>query len=147
MVIMGWLNTLDTTQYVNGDQPYGDYWIKVPDRPDAQHVYVKGAWALDPALNKAAASVGVNATRDTQMFAGITYAGHVYDSDERSVSNLNATITLVDGGLVLPPGFVWRTQDNVNVPMAIADLKGLAQAMLLNAYALYAASWAQKDAM
>lgn len=114
--------------------------------PSTPCLFVKGAWVADAPAAKVARNAEITKARDAQLQAGVMYAGHLFDTDQTGISNLTATIAAVDGGMALPPGFVWRSKDNVNVPMTITDLKALAQAMLYNAYVIYATSWAQKDA-
>lgn len=44
-----WLNTLDVSDSVYGDKPYGDYWIEVPIRPDFIYDWDGSKWILNPA--------------------------------------------------------------------------------------------------
>lgn len=44
---MGWI-TEQGTDYCEGDKPYGNYWVEVPTRPSALHIYVNNVWVLDP---------------------------------------------------------------------------------------------------
>lgn len=94
-----------------------------------------------------AATLAVNAQRDAKIFGGVAYMGHVFDTDSRSVMNLTGTLAAVtSGALTLPQPFYWRSRDNVNVEMTLADLKGLAAAMVATGYQAYLESWAAKDA-
>ena len=86
----------------------------------------------------------VNQMRDAKMALGVTYNGQVYDSDAIAALNLTSVLTLVLSGAPLPPGFTWRSKNNSNVPMTVADLRGLAGALFQRGQAVYAASWAHK---
>jgi hypothetical protein len=93
---------------------------------------------------RAAALARVNDIREVKIVLGVPYAGHVYDSDQRSRDNLSATVAAVAAGVPLPDGFSWRTADNVDVPMSPAELVGLAGTMLGYVNMCYARSWALK---
>lgn len=86
----------------------------------------------------------VNQLRDIKMAAGVLFAGELYDSDAIAALNLTSTLTLVLSGTPLPTGFTWRAKNNTNVPMTVADLKGLAVALFQRGQAVYAASWTHK---
>lgn len=86
----------------------------------------------------------VNQIRDIKMALGVTYNGNVYDSDAIAALNLTATLALVLSGATLPPGFTWRTKNNMNIAMTPAELRGLAGALFQRGQAVYAASWTHK---
>lgn len=54
---MTWINTLDPSDVIEGDKPYGDYWVQAPERPgpyhtpklDADGVFVEWVAAPDAA--------------------------------------------------------------------------------------------------
>lgn len=128
-----------------------------PDRSDVDWIgyeaYVLGggvpiakATPTPPPLSdiRALKKSQVNQLRDIKMALGVTYGGQVYDSDAIAALNLTSTLTLVLSGTPLPTGFTWRAKNNTNVPMTLADLKGLAVALFQRGQAVYAASWMHK---
>ena len=86
----------------------------------------------------------VNVKRAEKLKAGFTFAGNRFDSDERSLLNLTATVSAVNAGIPLPDGFTWRTSDNVDVPCDAQFLVGLAGTALQYQSACHARSWALK---
>ena len=66
--------------------------------------------------------------------AGVT---KIYQADADSQSSLkDALIGFTPAGAT-PSGFYWRSLDNTNVPFTLADLQGLAQAMLGQGWAAF----------
>ena len=66
--------------------------------------------------------------------AGVT---KIYQADADSQSSLqDALIGFTPSGAT-PSGFYWRSLDNTNVPFTLADLQGLAQAMLGQRWAAF----------
>lgn len=76
--------------------------------------------------------------------AGFEFAGHRYDSDLISRTNIIGTATGVQAGIALPEGFTWRTSDNQNVPMDGAGVIALGAALLQHVNQQYAVSWQLK---
>lgn len=89
----------------------------------------------------------IDRARDAAIEAGVTFDGHLYDSDQRSRDNLTGAVAAFSAGVPVPEGFTWRTADNQNVPMTLESLRGLAAAMLAHVDAQYRAAWAAKDAL
>jgi hypothetical protein len=88
-----------------------------------------------------------NEISDCRMFvfyAGFWWDGHAYELNAQSQSNIIATVAFIMTGVPLPPGFTWRTADDVSVPHTGQSFL----MMYLNAIAwinmLYAISWEQK---
>ena len=66
--------------------------------------------------------------------AGVT---KIYQADTDSQSSLkDALIGFTPAGAT-PSGFYWRSLDNTNVPFTLADLQGLAQAMISQGWAAF----------
>ena len=86
----------------------------------------------------------VNAVRDRQLAAGITFNGHRYDSDPASRANLVGVVASISAGIPLPDGFVWRDADNNEVPMDGPGLTELGAALLAHTYACHVYSWELK---
>ena len=92
---------------------------------------------------KAAKLSEIKAARDTHCFANVTALGHSWQADKRNQDLLGSAITLAQSGLPLP--LVWRTADNVNVPISsISDLLAIAGEIAARTQAAYATSWALK---
>lgn len=79
--------------------------------------------------------------RDAAIATGVNYNGYVFDSDPVSIANLNDTLTVINCGTPIPPSFVWRTQDNQNVPMSEDNLKQLANVFFIHKNQCYVKSW------
>lgn len=84
---------------------------------------------------KDAARARINAARDAAIASGVTFGGVLYDSDPASREALTATLTVLQPGGVVPPGFTWRAADNTDHALSLAELQGLAAAMLNHGYA------------
>lgn len=93
---------------------------------------------------KAAAHARISAARDDAIAAGIAWNSHSWQADDRSRALLTGAVAAFQAGVPIPQGFTWRTADNQDVPMAMADLVGLAAAMLQAADAAYSRSWKLK---
>ena len=73
-------------------------------------------WIEDVERAKEDISVEINLERAKRLKAGVSFNGRVFDSDVASMANITETLTMINAGVVLPEGFVWRTKDNENVP-------------------------------
>lgn len=98
-----------------------------------------------PALpdTKVAKLIELESMRDAACYANITANGHVWQADKRSQELLSSAITLAQAGLPLPP--VWRSADNVNVPVtSVADLLAIAGPIATRTLMAYNTSWELK---
>lgn len=98
----------------------------------------------DVAVQRLAMCAKVNEMRALKLGLPVGYLGSRFDSDPETLTNLIGVITAVGAGVPLPPNFVYRTTDNVNVPMAAEQLVGLAAAMLAHRWACFTTSWRLK---
>lgn len=89
----------------------------------------------------------INTWRENAIATGVIWNGYTWDSDRLSIANLASAVAAFQAGVPVPTGFTWRTQDNQNVPMAMADLVSLAGAMIGYVNSQYAHSWALKTAV
>ena len=71
---------------------------------------------------------------------GVSYN---WQADERSQQMILASIVLASVGVVDVPA-VWRTEDNINVPVTLQDLKNIARAMFLQTNNAFLKSWTLK---
>jgi hypothetical protein len=96
---------------------------------------------------KTAKVKAINSYREKLISDGVVFAGNTFDSDAVSVSRLTAVVSAVNSGAALPAGFVWRSKDNVDVPMDAAALVGLLGTMIATANSLFQESWIRKQAV
>jgi hypothetical protein len=89
----------------------------------------------------------LNKYRERVLSHGVEFDGHTFDSDTTSVSRLTALSNVLLAGGTLPAGFVWRSADNVDVPMDAISIFGLLGAMILKASAVFTTSWEKKAAV
>jgi hypothetical protein len=71
--------------------------------------------------------------------------GHRFAADDTSFANLVAAGLVLAMGEMLPPGFAWRSTDNVMVPLKPADARALLRDMVRKRQAVFERSWALKD--
>ena len=84
----------------------------------------------------------LNAYRELQLANhGLWYMGHWWDASDRARSNITGAITTVVVGVPLPSGFVWRDNDNNNVPFTATNLITLGSYMALYVNEVYGTSW------
>ena len=123
-------------------------WIVVPipvDPTVAPHIHT-----LDEL--KALKKVGIEMARDAACVANVNTAiadvTHTWQADSRSQQLLSNAVLLASAGITpCPP--VWRTQDNVDVAVTIADLAAIVQTIAAQTQNAYVKSWqlkAQVDA-
>ena len=86
----------------------------------------------------------INSILLSKIDGGFEHNGHFYDSDTRSVANINGTATGASAGVPLPADFTWRAKDNVNVPMDAAGIIALGASLLKHINTQYSISWELK---
>lgn len=91
--------------------------------------------------------VVINSARDEVIFGGFLFDGHVYQSDANSQIRITNSATSVIGSVGLPANFVWRTKDNVDVPMGEMDMVALAAGLQNHIASILAVSRELKDAI
>ena len=85
-------------------------------------------------LIESAYARAVTASVSFTTSAGVT---KIYQADADSQSSLkDALIGFTPAGTT-PSGFYWRSLDNTNIPFTLADLQGLAQAMIGQGWAAF----------
>lgn len=115
------------------------YWI-VPEQGDGNIVTANRLqWKKDQKQNK------INAFREQKLNEGLLFRGHVYDSDQRARDNITSMATSISVGAPLPENFVWRTADNLNIPMDAYDVIELGMAMVSRINSIYGVSFFHKD--
>jgi hypothetical protein len=84
---------------------------------------------------------------DSAIQQPIVYMGHTFQADTDSQDTLTKTLTTLNAVGNVPPGFAWWTADNIAVPMTLAELNGLAMAMLNRGWAAFQNKQAKKEAV
>lgn len=86
----------------------------------------------------------VDSERTRRIAKGFTFEGNQFDTDDTSLRNLTATVSLLGVGSSLPDGFTWRSADNQNIPMDAAKLLSFGGQILNWVNSNYVASWTIK---
>lgn len=99
----------------------------------------------------------VDAERDRRLGLGVAFAGHVYQTREFDIANMNGAATAAVAAMMqgIQAGdlrwasqaadFAWIDADNLSVPMDAPSLIGLAQAAMNRRAALIFAARTIKD--
>ena len=87
-----------------------------------------------------------NAWRDRELIAGCLHNGHVFHSDDRFIAELQLILKGYERGYITSTSAI-RTRDNVVLQLAHTEIEGLLLLLGLHRQAIYAQSWAGKDAL
>ena len=125
-----------------------------PDSCWTRHVPFAGSkwdedleqWVQDIESIKEAAYKRVNVDRLKTVESGIEWNGHTWDSDETSRNNLIGIVVGVQAGLITADpetgiAITWRTADNQDIDLTVAELLSFAGVMLGHVNAQYQKSW------
>jgi len=85
--------------------------------------------------------------RDVALAAGFMHNGHRYYVDQTMIAALNGRLTLWQEGKIANISLPVRRMDNSIVMLDRAEHADLADALRKHGEAIYAASWAAKDAL
>ena len=116
--------------------------IEVYD-PNGQLTHVEDNRSLEDA--RLAKKELINQEREIQLAAGLWYMGHFWDTSARARTNLTGIMTGISAGLPLPDNFVWRDNNNNNVPFSPTNLLELGGYMLAYVNMVYNVSWYMKE--
>jgi hypothetical protein len=83
---------------------------------------------------------------ETAVQQPVTYMGTTFQADTASQEILTKTLTALNPLGGVPQGFAWWAMDNSAVPMTLAELNGLAMAMLTQGWAAFQHKQAKKEA-
>ena len=133
-----------------------DSWLPY-DVPDFTWLYIKNGVITEYSQSEMDASALASAIpvihdtidiwRDVARFSDITtiVSGNTYtwQADVESSSLISDSINLVSNGVISCPP-VWRTSDNINVPITIADLKNIANTIATQVNNAFTHSWELK---
>jgi hypothetical protein len=87
-----------------------------------------------------------NACRDRELVAGYPHNGHVFHSDDRFMAELQLILKGYERGYLTGTSAI-RTRDNGTLQMTHAEIESLLLLIGLHRQAIYAQSWAGKDAL
>lgn len=87
-----------------------------------------------------------NAWRDHELIVGYAHNGHIFHSDDRFMAELQFILKGYERGH-LTGTFAIRTRGNAVLQMSHTEIEGLLLLIGLHRQAIYAQSWAGKDAL
>ncbi|MGS1116035.1 DUF4376 domain-containing protein [Castellaniella sp. UC4442_H9] len=131
-------------------------WLSTIERPGKNYNWTAGAWVLDVAAQLAddqAAQTALmeqaysNAVAQDVTFKTAAGVTKTYQADADSQDILNKTLNVCKTAGAVPDGFWWKSKDNTLVPFTLADLGGLASAMLDQGWAAFQILAARKAAI
>lgn len=94
---------------------------------------------------KAEKIVVIELERDAAAYADVEVIDHTWQADARSQSLMATAILLAQAEVYVPN--VWRTADNIDVEVDLADLVLIAGTVAAQTEAAYATSWVRKAAV
>ncbi len=86
----------------------------------------------------------INIQREEMLASGLWYMGHFWDTSARARTNITGVLTGVTAGLPLPANFVWRDNNNNNVPFTESNLVMLGGYIIQWVNVVYSYSWSMK---
>ena len=122
--------------------------VPFPERPSPHHEWDWPTKSWLPNLDAAreAQRQAWNAWRDRELVAGYAHNGHVFHSDDRFMAELQLLLKGYERGHLTGTSAI-RTRDNDTLQMTHAEIEGLLLLIGLHRQAIYAQSWAGKDAL
>lgn len=150
--VIAWFDT-DSGEWPN--LPGSDYLLELTDAQWAQRgagwqvfnrqlVPVPGV-SLSQA--QAAQLALIDAAYETAMQIPVAYMGTTFQADAGSQDVLNKTLTALTPTGSTPSGFYWMDTGNVQQPMTLAQLHGLAGVMLAQGWSAFQHRQTQKAAI
>ena len=122
--------------------------IRRPTQPSPHHDWDWPTKSWLPNLDAARASQrqAWNAWRDRELVAGYAHTGHVFHSDDTFIGELQLLLKGYERGHLTSTSAI-RTRDNGTLQMTHSEIEGLLLLIGLRRQAIYAQSWAGKDAL
>ena len=119
-----------------------------PEKPSPHHEWDWPTKSWLPNLDAARESQrqAWNAWRDRELVAGYPHNGHVFHSDDTFIGELQLLLKGYERGHLTGTSAI-RTRDNGTLQMTHAEIEGLLLLIGLHRQAIYAQSWAGKDAL
>lgn len=117
--------------------------LATPEFMEANFQHYREEMADQPSLEdlKASKIAQINALRDQKETEGFTYLGHVWDSDERSVTRIYGAVMAAQAAIAAgaPEAFsiTWTFADNSTAELTAEQMIGAPVAMAARADALH----------
>ena len=126
----------------------GEAFAPLPAKPSPHHEWDWPTKSWLPNLDAARESQrqAWNAWRDRELIAGYTHNGHVFHSDDRFMAELQLILKGYERGHLTDTSAI-RARDNIVLQMTHAEVESLLLLIGLHRQAIYAQSWAGKDAL
>ena len=123
-------------------------WVHAAPAPSPHHEWDWPTKSWLPNLDAAreAQRQAWNAWRDRELIAGYTHNGHVFHSDDAFIGELQLLLKGYERGHLTGTSAI-RTRDNGVLQLAHIEIEGLLLLIGLHRQAVYAQSWAGKDAL
>ena len=123
-------------------------WKVRPVRPSNWHTWDTATESWLPNLDAARESQrqAWNVWRDRELIAGYTHNGHVFHSDDTFIGELQLILKGYERGHLTGTSAI-RTRDNAVLQMTHVEIESLLLLIGLHRQAIYAQSWAGKDAL
>ncbi len=119
-----------------------------PSKPSAHHEWDSTTKAWLPNFDAARESQrqAWNLWRDRELIAGYTHNGYIFHSDDTFIGELQPLLKGYERGHLTGTSAI-RTRDNAVLQMTHAEIESLLLLIGLRRQAIYAQSWAGKDAL
>ena len=126
----------------------GETFAPLPEKPSTYHEWdwTTKSWLPNLDAAREAQRQAWNAWRDRELIAGYTNNGHVFHSDDRFMAELQLILKGYERGHLTGTSAI-RTRDNGTLQMTHAEIESLLLLIGLHRQAIYAQSWAGKDAL
>ena len=129
------------------------YWVDDghfvrPPKPTDFHDWssVTKSWLPNLDAAREAQRQAWNAWRDRELVAGFSHNGYVFHSDDTFIGELQLLLKGYERGYLTSTSAI-RTRDNGTLQMTPAEIENLLLLIGLHRQAIYAQSWARKDAL
>ena len=122
--------------------------VPIPPQPSSGHDFDWASKTWVPNLDAAreAQRQAWNAWRDRELVAGYSHNGHVFHSDDTCIGELQLLLKGYEREYITGTSAI-RTRGNAVLQMTNAEIETLLLLIGLHRQAIYAQSWAGKDAL
>jgi hypothetical protein len=129
---------------------WNDGWLNKPPKPSQYYYWDANTFSWNPNLSDAQEDKKnlLNKKRDEVLRISnnpLIYNGNEFTNDSKTRFNISEALNLVNAGVPIPEGFMFRTADNINIPFNAEDIKNLAALSLFYKNACYQHSWELKN--
>ena len=143
MYVLALSGCSDETHYVQNSEL-----VPFPEKPSPHHEWdwTTKSWLPNLDATRESQRQAWNAWRDRELIAGYPHNGHVLHSDDRFIAELQLLLKGYEQGYTTGTSAI-RTLDNAVLQMPQAEIESLLLLIGLHRQAIYAQSWAGKDAL